>query len=90
MSKASISTIVSIVFMLIIAGGFYYIWSDSSAKNSSDAASLSTLALTEVSDVTGLKSQAEKLVSGLENNAGVPIDVPLGKMGKANPFTAPQ
>ncbi|OQA04354.1 MAG: hypothetical protein BWY68_00381 [bacterium ADurb.Bin400] len=37
-------------------------------------------------DVQSLENSTKELIEGLENNAGMPIPVPIDKMGRDNPF----
>ena len=88
MSKSSVNLISALIFLLLTAGGYYYIWSNSSVPSEIDAGSITT-SVSDVPDISGLKQQADKLLSGLENNAGLPIPEPRQKMGSSNPFVTP-
>lgn len=88
MNKTSYTTLAAIIFFVLIAGGFYYAWSSSMASSSSTDAE--TVTQVEVADISGMTSQAQRLVAGMDNNANLPIAVPTAKMGKTNPFTPPE
>lgn len=89
MSKSSMSTIFAIIFLTLIAGGYYWAWSSVMPSSDSSAGTEISMEL-EVSDISGMKEQANKLISGMENNANIPLPVPTEKLGKTNPFTLPE
>ncbi len=86
MKQSSLGVIGAFLFLLVSAGIFYYLYN--SSVNSVSIAP-NTAAFQPV-NITGLKDQVVKLSSGAENNAGLPIPVPLSKLGKSNPFNNPE
>lgn len=87
MKKSSLGTIVAIIFMFTTIGLLYYFWSSSLKSAQNNAVPATTYVPV---DVSGMKTEAAKLTSGAENNAGIPIPVPSTKLGKPNPFVAPE
>lgn len=87
MNKNTISTMLAIFFMLLTLGGYFYLWSSSNKETATDNSAIEQ-STTGVADISGIKEQAQKLTSGKENNAGIPIPEPTGKLSNANPFAA--
>jgi hypothetical protein len=84
MNKKSIGLIVSLVFALATAGGFYWLWTTSKADVSgTPIATTSTYTVVEIESV---KKEAVDILSGLENKASIPIPTPTEKMGRVNPY----
>lgn len=75
--------IFSLALMVVIVAAFAWIWfgwsrpSVDSYKTTEDLSPVS---------VTGLETQAQKLLDGLKNNSGIPIPEPTTKEGRADPF----
>lgn len=88
MSKSSLSTIGSVLFMLVAFVSMFYIWNQSAKVDDSEY--YDSVEIYAPVDISGLKTQANTIISGYNNNSGIPIAVPLGKMGKINPFTDPE
>ncbi|MFA7244442.1 MAG: hypothetical protein WC080_04095 [Patescibacteria group bacterium] len=84
MKKRTFNLILSLIFLTIAIVGFYMIWKNNSSISVQNTASYITL------DISGVKDEAETLVQGRENNAGIPLPDPTTKMGKANPFANPE
>lgn len=88
MKRGTLNIIISLIFLLAVGAGYYFIWSG--ARSASQGTTVSaTVSYTPV-DVSGIKAQAEKLVQSRQNNAGIPIPAPTGKLGKTDPFSEPQ
>ena len=88
MNKRSIGLIISLVFALATAGGFYWLWTTS--KTDASTTSTTTTSATSTSytivEIESVKKEAVDILTGLENKASIPIPVPTDKMGRANPF----
>lgn len=87
MKKSTIGVVASMLFMLLTAGAFYYVWNTATQEGSVSVPDTASFA---VVDISGIKDEATKITAGNENNAGVPIDVPTSKLGKSNPFNDPE
>lgn len=87
MKKSTLELVVGVLILVATIGTFAYLVLKS-VNTGKDLASTSQI-YTPV-DISGLKTQATKLISERSNNAGLPIPVPTEKMGKANPFNAPE
>jgi hypothetical protein len=88
MTKSTLSTLGSILFMVASLIIVFLIWNGSSKVQSVEQYS-NTESYAPV-DISSLKTQAVKIISGYQNNASIPIPVPVAKMGKTNPFTDPE
>lgn len=88
MKRGTLNLVVSLVFLLAVAAGYYFIWS--SAKSGSSGTTVDIVTSYTPVDVSGIKTQAEKLIQSRENNAGIPIPTPTDKLGKTDPFSEPQ
>ncbi len=88
MKKSTLSALLSSLFLVAVLGCFYMIWTACLPKD--DQLSYSTVEIYSPVDVSGVKSQAKKLIDSYENYSNIPIPVPVGKMGKSNPFTDPE
>jgi len=87
MKNSTVGTIGALIFMILVVGGFYYVWKTASDVASSSGGATETYSLV---DLSGMKSQAQTLTTGAENNAGLPLPVPTAKLGKTNPYSAPE
>ncbi len=71
------------IVMVLTAGGFFWLW------NQTGSVTVNTVQIAasyEPVDIENIKTEARDLISGLENNANIPIPIPLEKMGRENPF----
>lgn len=84
MNKKSMGLIVSLVFALVTAASFYWLWTISKTEASTISTSTTDYTVVEIESV---KKEAVSILSGLVNKASIPIDVPTEKMGRTNPFT---
>lgn len=82
MSAKTLSLIGSIVFLALTAMGFVWLWSTSRPDLSHVLVSESLKPV----EIESIKSDAESLLKNVENNASLPIPIPLEKMGRDNPF----
>lgn len=88
MKRGTLNVVVSLVFLIAVGVCYYFIWSG--ARSASEATSVDVVTSFEPVDVSGVKSQAEKLIQSRVNNASIPIPAPTGKLGKPDPFSNPQ
>ena len=88
MKRGTLNIIASLVFMLAVGAAYYFIWSGASKVAEGTTTTVAT-SYAPV-DVSGIKTQAEKLIQSRENNAGIPIPTPTEKLGKPDPFADPQ
>lgn len=88
MKKSTIGIIASMLFMMLTIGAFYYLWSGQMSQ--AESANTADVAPFAVVDISGIKDEATKITTGYENNAGLPIPAPTAKLGKTNPFNAPE
>lgn len=88
MKRGTLNIIASLIFLLVAGVGYYFIWSG--AHSASEGTSVSIAPSYTPVDISGIKTQAEKLIQSRENNAGIPIPVPTEKLGKPDPFSDPQ
>lgn len=84
MKKSTFNLIASLAFIAVVLVALYSLWGVAS-----DAQPTLTTTYSVGPDFSGIEQQATKLLSGLENNAGIPLSTPTDKMGKSNPFTSP-
>ena len=84
MKKSTLNFLAGFAFLFVTVGAFFYLWYQTEQKKTTITY---TANYTPV-EITGLKAQAEKIVSSFENNGGLPIPIPKEKMGKPNPFIA--
>lgn len=83
MNSRMVSLLGSIFFMALTVGIFVWLWSTTNINN----ASLAVPENLKPVEIESVKAEAETLIQDLTNNAGLPIPVPTGKMGRENPFT---
>jgi hypothetical protein len=86
MKRGTLNLLGSLLFMILVLGGYFYIWR-SASLNAPPA--VSSESYTPV-DVTAIKGQADTLIKTRVNNAGIPIPDPIEKLGKSNPFNSPE
>lgn len=86
MKRGTLNLLGSLLFIILVLGGYFYIWR---AASLNVPPSISTTSYTPV-DVSSIKGQADILIKARENNAGVPIPDPIEKLGKPNPFNNPE
>jgi hypothetical protein len=86
MKRGTLNLLGSLLFLLLVLGGYYYIWRTASLNA---PPSVSQTTYTPV-DVTAIKAQSDALIKTRVNNAGIPIPNPVEKTGKANPFNNPE
>ena len=86
MKRGTINLFGSLLFMILVLGGYFYIWRTASLNAPPSVSSESYAPV----DVTAIKGQADILIKARENNAGIPIPDPIGKLGKPNPFNGPE
>lgn len=87
MKKSTLNMISSLVFFVVIIVVLVIIFVNSSLSSSDKEISSY---YTPSADIASLETEAKELISGRENNAGVPIAIPIDKMGKSNPFSNPK
>jgi hypothetical protein len=83
MRKSSMGIIASLIFGLITAGAFYWLWTQAN-KPTPSASKAKTYTAVEIEAV---KNQASDILGSLEKNSDIPITTPTAKMGRVNPFT---
>ncbi|MCL5410322.1 MAG: hypothetical protein M1324_00500 [Patescibacteria group bacterium] len=83
MNTKTISVVASIVFAVLVVGGFFALWtmSKSYPQNLPVSDDLKPI------EIDSVKKDAENVLSNLEKNSDIPIPVPTNKMGKENPFS---
>ena len=84
MSKTNIGLIISVVFALATAGGFYWLWTTS--KTEVEGVVPATTSTYTIVEIESVKKEAVDILAGLENKAGIPIPIPTEKMGRPNPY----
>lgn len=91
MNKKSVSfdqrsvLITSIVLLVIVIGGFLYMWFSFARPDASAFKSSENLTAVDVSKV---ESGTKKILEGLKNNGSIPISTPTSKMGRQDPFAS--
>jgi hypothetical protein len=83
MNKNSVGVIVSLVFALITAGSFYWLWIEANKPVSVPTSKAKNYTAVEIEAV---KTQANDILSSLEKNSDIPLTTPTAKMGRVNPF----
>ena len=86
MKRGTLNLLLSLAFLFIVIGSFYFVWK-SASQNAQPVIVSTTYQTVDVSDI---KNQADKLIKTRENNAGIPIPTPTEKLGKPNPFNNPE
>lgn len=84
MRKSTINLLVSLVFGLITAGGFYWLWAQANKPIVDPDSQAKTYTAVEIEAV---KTQASDILGSLEKNSDIPLSTPTAKMGRANPFS---
>lgn len=85
MRRSTLNALTGILFLVLTVVFIFLTWNSAKIQNSSQTESN---ILERAADISSLKTQAEKLVSEKENNAGLPIPVPTEKLNKTNPFAS--
>lgn len=85
MKKSTLNSVLSVLFF--VATILFLSLSWNSAEKTYESSKTAPGFVEKASNVSLIKSEAEKLVSGLENNAELPVTVPTAKLNKENPFT---
>lgn len=83
MKKSSIGLIVSLIFGLVTAGSFYWLWNEANKPVSTPTSKAKSYTAVEIEAV---KTQANDILSSLEKNSDIPLATPTEKMGRDNPF----
>jgi uncharacterized membrane protein len=85
MSHKLFNLIAGVVLLGATVFGFFWLWNQSRTVKSTYVVpeSLKTV------NIEDIKNEAKDLLSGLENNANVPLTTPIQKMGRDNPFAGP-
>jgi hypothetical protein len=84
MKKNTLNLISSLVFLVVVLYAIFAVWRIANTVELNLTANYSV-----GPEFSGIEQKATKLLSGLENNAGIPLPTPTDKMGKSNPFTSP-
>lgn len=80
MKSLNLNLIAGIAALIIVLGGYYWLWN--TARTPSSVATTTTSQY----EIGSIEKDAQNILAGLENNAGIPIGLPLQKMGRDNPF----
>jgi len=83
MNTKLVSLIASVVFAILMAGGFFVVWTMSKSYPQTQPVPDDLKAI----EIDSVKKDAENILNGLEKVSDIPIPVPTGKMGKGNPFS---
>ncbi len=84
MKMKTLSIVGSLILVVAVVGGFFWLWQMSKDYNANPAVE-DNLKPVEIESV---KKDAENVLSGLDKSSDIPISTPVDKMGKTNPFTA--
>lgn len=85
MNKSLAGVIASLIFALVTAGAFYFLWTTSKSEVSPTTALDSSYTAVEIDSV---KKQAVDILSGLEKKSDIPVTTPTDKMGRPNPYVS--
>lgn len=85
MKRSTLNSIFSSLFLIAIVLLIFLSWN--SARTSYESRVVPSPQVETASDLSAVKTQAQKLVAGLENNANLPVTVPTQKLSKENPFS---
>lgn len=88
MTKTMINLIVSVVFAVITAGAFFWLWTTATSEDTTGTPTAAAQTYQTV-EIESVKKQATEILSGLEKNTDIPVGVPTSKMGRTNPFVSP-
>jgi len=80
--KKSIGLISCLIFGLVTAGAFYWIWMQANAPIADSAGAKVYTAV----EVEAVKNQANDILASLQKNSDIPLGTPTTKMGRTNPF----
>ena len=84
-SSKSLGSIGAIIFFLLVAGGYFWLWSSARPAAITDAAVDQKYKKVEI---TSLQSQAQSLISDKQNNGDLPVKLPAAdQIGRDNPFS---
>ena len=83
MNKKFAGLIASIMFAVVTAGVFYWLYSTTSKGAAPATTTSSSYSVVEIESV---KTEAVDILSGLENKSGIPVPTPTDKMGRVNPY----
>lgn len=85
MKPRLVSLIGGVILFLVTVIGFFWLWSQTkvAAERVSSAENLKPV------EIETVKDQAKELLAGKENNANLPLSLPLEKIGRTNPFVSP-
>jgi len=83
MNAKTVGTVASIVFTVLVVGGYFVLWtmSQSYPQDSPVADNLNPI------EIDSVKQDAENVLNGLQKVSDIPIPVPTNKLGKDNPFS---
>lgn len=84
MKKLNLDLIASLVFFLVTAGGFYWLWIQSNATVANPVSNPKNYTVVEIESS---KTQASDILGSLEKNSEIPLSAPTAKMGRTNPFS---
>lgn len=73
------------VMLALVLAAFAWLWFKSPRPDESIYKSTANL---QVLDISGIDKEAQKLLDGLSNNAGIPITTPADKIGREDPFAS--
>lgn len=86
MKRGILNLIASILFLIIVVFGYYYLWNLNSNRYFQTYDSSKYLPV----NISDIKDQAEAVVKERQNFSGIPIPTPTDKVGKTNPFSDPE
>lgn len=85
MKRSTLNSILSLLFVALTVILLFAAWN--SAKNDYANGLPAQNSVETASDLSSIKTEAGKLLDGLENNASLPVPVPTEKLSKDNPFS---
>lgn len=82
--NSSVSTIVSVIFLLVVVGTFFWMWTKMNVSGTANVVIDQTYRNV---DVEAVKTEADNIIKERDNLAGMPVTSPAPeKIGRANPF----
>ncbi|MEI8143189.1 MAG: hypothetical protein WCG48_01035 [Candidatus Berkelbacteria bacterium] len=81
--KKQTPLIITLVFVAVVAIGFFWSWSNAIAVSEVTPASDDYATI----DINSYKTQVDKIMTGRQNLVGMPLAAPTEGVGRTNPFT---
>lgn len=86
MKKSTLNKLFGFGFFVLVFVIIAYLYTSSSSTDDT----IQVSSFSSPVDIVSVESSAKKLISTRDNNAGIPIPVPVDKLGKTNPFSNPE